>query len=137
MDEESTEELWQNIIHVMEFSPEIYDENFSEPRLAELIGAKYNYVSQAINQQKDWTFSSLVTHYRIREACRRMNDTANFGNYTVEGIGQSVGYSSRSHFVKLFKKHTGLTPSDYMKQCRAGTPPDVPLTPSQGDSSSS
>ena len=123
MDEQSTEELWQNIIHVMEYSPEIYDENFSEPRLAELIEAKQNYVSQAINQQKGWTFSSLVTHYRIREACRRMNDTANYSNYTIEGIGQSVGYSSRSHFVKLFKKQTGLTPSDYMKQCRAGTPP--------------
>ena len=123
MDEQSAEELWQNIIHVMEYSPEIYDENFSEPRLAELIEAKQNYVSQAINQQKDWNFSSLVTHYRIREACRRMNDTANYSNYTVEGIGQSVGYSSRSHFVKLFKKQTGLTPSDYMKQCRAGTPP--------------
>lgn len=129
MDEQSTEELWQNIIHVMEYSQEIYDENFTEPRLAELIGAKYNYVSQAINQQKDWTFSSLVTHYRIREACRRMNDTDIYGNYTVEGIGQSVGYSSRSHFVKLFKKHTGLTPSDYMKQCRAGTPPEVILRP--------
>ena len=129
MDEQSAEELWQNIIHVMEYSPEIYDENFSEPRLAELIEAKQNYVSQAINQQKDWNFSSLVTHYRIREACRRMNDTANYGNYTVEGIGQSVGYSSRSHFVKLFKKQTGLTPSDYMKQCRAGTPPEVLLRP--------
>lgn len=129
MDEQSAEELWQNIIHVMEYSPEIYDENFSEPRLAELIEAKQNYVSQAINQQKDWNFSSLVTHYRIREACRRMNDTTNYGNFTVEGIGQSVGYSSRSHFVKLFKRQTGLTPSDYMKQCRAGTPPEVLLQP--------
>lgn len=118
MDEQSTEELWQNIIHVMEYSQEIYDENFSVARLAELIGAKPNYVSQAINQQPDWTFPTLLAHYRIREACRRMNDTARYGNYTVEGLGQSVGFTSRSYFVKLFKKHIGLTPSDYMKQRR-------------------
>lgn len=118
MDEQSTEELWQNIIHVMEYSQEIYDENFSVARLAELIGAKQNYVSQAINQQPGWTFPTLLAHYRIREACRRMNDTARYGNYTVEGLGQSVGFTSRSYFVKLFKKHTGLTPSDYMKQRR-------------------
>lgn len=118
MDEQSTEELWQNIIHVMEYSQEIFDENFSVARLAELIGAKPNYVSQAINQQPDWTFPTLLAHYRIREACRRMNDTARYGNYTVEGLGQSVGFTSRSYFVKLFKKHTGLTPSDYMKQRR-------------------
>lgn len=131
MDEQSTEELWQNIIHVMEYSQEIFDENFSVARLAELIGAKPNYVSQAINQQPDWTFPTLLAHYRIREACRRMNDTARYGNYTVEGLGQSVGFTSRSYFVKLFKKHTGLTPSDYMKQRRASTPLTVP--PKEGE----
>lgn len=118
MDEQSTEELWQNIIHVMEYSQDIFDENFTVARLAELIEAKPNYVSQAINQQPEWTFPTLLAHYRIREACRRMNDLAHYGSFTVEGIGQSVGFTSRSYFVKLFKKHTGLTPSDYMKQTR-------------------
>lgn len=121
MDEQSTGELWQNIIHVMGYSQEIFDESFNIARLAELIGAKPNYVSQAINQQEEWSFSSLLAHYRIHEACRRMNDTANYGSYTIEGIAQSVGYSSRSHFVKLFKKQTGLTPSDYMKEARLKT----------------
>ena len=119
MDEQSSEELWQNITHVMEYSQEIFDESFNVARLAELIGAKPNYVSQAINQQEEWSFSSLLAHYRIREACRRMNDTANYGSYTIEGIAQSVGYSSRSHFVKLFKKQTGLTPSDYIKEAKS------------------
>lgn len=123
MDEQSTEELWQNIIHVMEYSQEIYDENFSVARLAELIEAKSNYVSQAVNQHDSKGFPNLLAHYRIQEACRRMNDSVNYKNYTVEGFGQSVGYTSRSHFVKLFKHHTGLTPSDYMKQSRASTPP--------------
>jgi AraC-like DNA-binding protein len=128
MDEQSTEELWQNIIHVMEYSQEIYDENFSVARLAELIEAKSNYVSQAINQHDSKGFPNLLAHYRIQEACRRMNDSVNYKNYTVEGFGQSVGYTSRSHFVKLFKHHTGLTPSDYMKQCRASTSPALPLS---------
>ena len=129
MDEQSTEELWHNIVHVMEYSPEIYDENFGVPRLAELIGAKPNYVSQAINQHDSKGFPNLLAHYRIQEACRRMNDNVNYKNYTVEGFGQSVGYTSRSHFVKLFKHHTGLTPSDYMKQSKS--PPSVP--PKEGE----
>ena len=128
LDEQSTEELWKNIIHVMEYSQEIYDENFSVARLAELIEAKSNYVSQAINQHDNKGFPNLLAHYRIQEACRRMNDNVNYKNYTVEGFGQSVGYTSRSHFVKLFKHHTGLTPSDYMKQCRASIPSTLPLS---------
>lgn len=115
MDENTTEELWQNIIHVMEYAPEIYDESFNVARLSELIGIKPNYVSQAINQQREWTFPTLLAHYRIKEACRRINDTQNYAHYTVEGIGQSVGFKSRSYFIKLFKKQTGLTPSDYIK----------------------
>lgn len=119
MDEQSTEELWQNITHVMMYSQEIYDESFNVARLAELVDAKPNYVSQAINQQEEWSFSSLLAHYRILEACRRMNDTANYGSYTIEGIAQSVGYSSRSHFVNIFKKQIGITPSDYIKQAKS------------------
>ena len=119
LDEQSTEELWQNINHVMMYSQEIYDESFNVARLAELVDAKPNYVSQAINQQEEWSFSSLLAHFRILEACRRMNDTANYGSYTIEGIAQSVGYSSRSHFVKIFKKQIGITPSDYIKQAKS------------------
>jgi YesN/AraC family two-component response regulator len=119
LDEQSSEELWQNINHVMMYSQEIYDESFNVARLAELVDAKPNYVSQAINQQEEWSFSSLLAHFRILEACRRMNDTANYGSYTIEGIAQSVGYSSRSHFVKIFKKQIGITPSDYIKQAKS------------------
>lgn len=115
LDEQTTEELWQNIVHVMEYSQEIYDTSFCLTRLAELVGTKPNYVSQAINQQDEWSFPTLLSHYRINEACRRINDISNYGNYTVEGIGQSVGFKSRSHFVKTFKKQTGLSPSDYQK----------------------
>lgn len=115
LDEQTTEELWQNIVHVMEYSQEIYDTSFCLTRLAELVGTKPNYVSQAINQQGEWSFPTLLSHYRINEACRRINDISNYGNYTVEGIGQSVGFKSRSHFVKTFKKQTGLSPSDYQK----------------------
>ena len=115
LDDQTTEELWQNIVHVMEYSQEIYDTSFCLTRLAELVGTKPNYVSQAINQQGEWSFPTLLSHYRINEACRRINDISNYGNYTVEGIGQSVGFKSRSHFVKTFKKQTGLSPSDYQK----------------------
>ena len=119
LDEQTTEELWRNVVHVMEYSQEIYDTSFCLTRLAELVGTKPNYVSQAINQQGEWSFPTLLSHYRINEACRRINDISNYGNYTVEGIGQSVGFKSRSHFVKTFKKQTGLSPSDYQKLARS------------------
>lgn len=123
MDDDVMDELWLQIKRVMETSREIYDEQFTIDQLAELIGAKKNYVSQTINTKTGQAFSVLLNEYRIREACRRMNDHMNYGNFSVEGIAQSVGYGSRSHFAKLFKAATGVPPSTYMKMCKEGTSP--------------
>lgn len=129
MDEDVMDELWLQIKRVMETSEEIYHDPFGVDQLADLLGAKRNYVSQTINTKTGEAFPALLNEYRIREACRRMNDLENYGNYSVEGIAQSVGYNSRSHFAKLFKAATGVPPSAYMKMCKAGTPPGAP-TPS-------
>lgn len=123
MDDDVMDELWLQIKRVMETSREIYDEQFTIEQMAELIGAKKNYVSQTINTKTGQAFSVLLNVYRIREACRRMNDHENYGNFSVEGIAQSVGYGSRSHFAKLFKAATGVPPSTYMKMCKERTSP--------------
>lgn len=129
MDEDVMDELWLQIKRVMETSEDIYHDPFGVDQLADLLGAKRNYVSQTINTKTGEAFPALLNEYRIREACRRMNDLENYGNYSVEGIAQSVGYNSRSHFAKLFKAATGIPPSAYMKMCKAGTPPSA-TTPS-------
>ena len=122
MDDDVRDELWLQIKRVMETSEDIYHDAVGIDQLAELLGAKKNYVSQTINTKTGEPFPTLLTEYRIREACRRMNDQEHYGNYSVEGIAQSVGYGSRSHFAKLFKAATGVPPSAYMKMCKAGTP---------------
>jgi YesN/AraC family two-component response regulator len=129
MDDDVMDELWLQIKRVMETSEDIYHDPFGVDQLADLLGAKRNYVSQTINTKTGEPFPTLLTEYRIREACRRMNDQEHYGNYSVEGIAQSVGYGSRSHFAKLFKAATGVPPSAYMKMCKAGTPPGA-TTPS-------
>lgn len=119
MDEDVMDELWQQIVHLMQTSDEIYQDTFSIERLCDMLGAKRAYVSQTINTKAGGTFTTLLNEYRIREACRRMNDTENFGQYTIEGIANSVGYS-RSYFVRIFKESTGIPPSAYMKLAKAG-----------------
>lgn len=87
-------------------------------RLAELIDEKYWTVSQAINNHYGKNFNALVGEYRINEACRRINDVENYGQFTIEGIATSVGFKSRSNFVTVFKNITGLTPSEYQRMAR-------------------
>ena len=131
MDDDVMDELWQQIVHFMQTSDEIYQDSFNVDRLCDIIVAKREYVSQTINSKTGDSFSTLLNDYRIREACRRMNDTAQYGQYTVEGIAHSVGYS-RSYFVRIFKEATGIPPSAYMKLAKAGKndlyQPSIPVT---------
>ena len=62
-------------------------------------------------------FHQFLNGYRIREACRLMRVT-DPASTTVEYISETVGFKSRTSFASLFKKTTGLTPSEYWKMAR-------------------
>lgn len=111
-------ELTNRILKVFENGDEIFESNFDMNRLAELVGSTYKNVSQTVNEQLGKNFNQVLNEYRIKEACRRLNDQATYGNYTIEAIGESVGYGSRSTFVTQFKTLTGLTPSEFQNQAR-------------------
>lgn len=112
------EELLHRIFLVMERSADVYAPSFSLQRLAELVGENPNYVSQVINEHYGRNFNALLSEYRVKEACRRINDEAAYGHMTLEGIAQSVGIKSRTNFSVVFKQQTGLTPSEYMRLAR-------------------
>lgn len=117
--EEENSDLLHRILYIMENSDEIYDNSFSLGRLTELVdGHTANYVSQAINQQYHRTFSDMLNDYRIREACRRLNNFEAYGHLTNEALAETVGFRSYPNFIKNFKKFTGLTPSVYRKQSK-------------------
>lgn len=115
VDDAVLQDIYQRIKAVMESAPEVYDESFSMARLHEMVGSNTKYISRAISQLGNTDFKSMLSQYRIREACRRMNDVEHYGQYTIEAIAKSVGVTSRTSFIQNFKRQTGLTPSAYLK----------------------
>lgn len=52
---------------------------------------------------------SFVNHVRMERAGHLLQE----GIISIDQIANQVGFSSRSHFSQLFKKHTGQSPADY------------------------
>ena len=52
---------------------------------------------------------ALVNHVRLEKAAKMLNT----GQASIEQIANRVGFSSRSHFSRAFKKHTGVSPAVY------------------------
>jgi two-component system response regulator YesN len=41
-----------------------------------------------------------------------------YEDLTISEVGNICGYTDQNYFSKVFKKHSGMTPSDYQKQMR-------------------
>jgi len=108
----------EKIRNVLETSSEIFSTTFSSETMAELVGEKYKYISQVINEKWGVNFNQLLNKYRIREACKRLMDREHYGHLTIEGLAESVGFNSRSTFTSQFKANTGLTPSQYIAESK-------------------
>ncbi|MEO1216564.1 MAG: helix-turn-helix domain-containing protein [Bacteroidota bacterium] len=74
-----------------------------------------NYLSQSINTLLGQNFNEFINSYRIEEAKLRLLDE-NYSHLSIEGIGNSVGFRSKSAFYTAFKKYTGLTPATFVKE---------------------
>ena len=109
-------------MRVMADTTIISNPNFTIMQLADCIQSNQKYVSQVINERTSLNFNNLLASHRVDEACRRMENTEEFGNLTIEAIGQSVGFGSRASFFNAFKRFRGVAPSEYMKTVRDKNP---------------
>ena len=91
-------------------SPEI-----SLKKLAERLEVNSNVVSKTINSEFSLNFNDYINQKRVKVARKRLL-SADFKHLTVEAIGHSVGFNSKSAFYTAFKKFVGTSPSAFVKQ---------------------
>lgn len=89
--------------------------NFSLTELCREVGSNSKYVSSIINEAYGKNFRTILNERRIREATRRLTDTANYGDCSIADIADSLGYSSATVFINAFKKVIGMTPAVYRR----------------------
>ena len=60
------------------------------------------------------TIKQYVTEYRMEKA----KDLLRNNRLKVLDVASQVGYKDGEHFAKIFRKSTGMTPSDYRERCQ-------------------
>ncbi len=78
-------------------------------KLAELTGLNSNYLMNLFKEQTGMTLMNYIQKQRIEEAKKLLNMT----NDKISSIGLRLNFYDQSHFIKVFKKYTGMTPKKY------------------------
>lgn len=112
--------MLEKVNSVLEDVSVISREDFSLAMLAKMVDSNTKYVLMVINDTYGKNFKTYLNEFRIREACRRLSDTAHYGNMTIQAIYEQLGYKTASSFVAAFRKIIGTTPSQYQKWAKEG-----------------
>ncbi len=91
------------------------NENLCIDDVAVLLHTNSKYISQVINEYYEQNFYNYINSHRIEEA-KSIIRMPGSEKYSLQGIANMVGFSSKSTFNKAFKKFTGNTPSEYRNQ---------------------
>lgn len=92
-------------------------QNYADTALTNsTISDNFNYhpyhLSHILKQETGKTLHQYLLYYRLRIAKNLLLTT----NYSIEEISWRSGFSSNSHFIKLFRENIGITPKHYRKQ---------------------
>lgn len=71
-----------------------------------------HHLSQIINEKLGQNFFDFINRYRVAEAQQWLEDPAK-QHYTILSIALAVGFNNKASFNTAFKKHTGMTPSQF------------------------
>jgi len=83
--------------------------------LTQALDTNRQYLSQIINETYNQNFFTLINNLRIEES-KKMFFNKKHKQLSIMGVANSVGFNSKSTFNTLFKKYTGLTPSQFIKE---------------------
>lgn len=89
--------------------------HYQEPLSIQEISKRFflhpNYISQLFKKKLGVNFTKYVTDLRMKHACHLIRTTT----LTIGEIAERTGYSDYFYFARTFKKHMGITPTEYRK----------------------
>ncbi|MBT2289631.1 response regulator transcription factor [Paenibacillus albidus] len=88
-------------------------ESYFEDVSLKTLGVQYNihpvYLGQLFHKEVNESFTDYINKYRIEKAKEQLRSSG----LKVHEIARNVGYWETGYFYKQFKKHVGISPTEY------------------------
>ena len=97
----------QKIISYIEKS--YSDSNLNVHNVAERFEYTSDHISRLFKQQTGASLQEWIIDFRIKKAAELLKNS----ELTIWQVADRCGYEYIEHFVRLFKKRNGVTPTEY------------------------
>ena len=100
-----------SIIKVVEYIKDNYNKNHSVQHYADICSLDKYYFIKLFGEYTGESPHLFRTKIRIEKAKELLSNT----KLSNAKIAEAVGYSSSYYFSRIFKTHTGISPTEYRK----------------------
>ncbi len=87
----------------------VLNPNFSIAQMAGDFSLSVNYLRNLYKAGTGESLSARITRKRVEAACKLLDNS----DETIDSITEKLGFSTRNYFFTFFKKHMGMTPTQY------------------------
>lgn len=113
LSDSSAREILARLQHLMEMEKPYLNGNLTLAALAEAISVSPHNLSETMNTRLKQSFYDFVNSYRVNEVKRRLQ-AGDAATYSILSIALDSGFTSKTSFNTIFKKHSGMTPSRFI-----------------------
>ncbi len=100
------------VVESMDYIRYHLHERITVPMIAEHVHLNPTYLSELFARETGTTISQYITDQRM-EAAENM---LKYSEYSLGEISEILAYRSQSHFTKVFRERSGMTPGQYRKK---------------------
>lgn len=109
---ETAAKIQKKLLALMQDEKLYKDSELSILDVAQKLNTPRHYITQVLNEKMGKNFYTFINEYRIEDVKERLKNP-DYKNLTVLAIAYDAGFNSKSSFNTLFKKNTGMTPSEF------------------------
>jgi two-component system response regulator YesN len=89
-----------------------YQEDLGIKEVADFLYISEGYLSKLFKNETGYTFGDYLTNYRMKKACKLLTDPT----VKIYEIADKIGYKDQRYFSVLFKKVTGMSPTEFKER---------------------
>ena len=112
MEEKKWRQNYGFVDKIIQYMNEHMDEDVGQKVIAEKFKMHPGYFSRLFKETTGETFSGYFSRIRIERGAQLLKDERK----KIREISNSVGFSNTAHFTAVFRKYTGLSPTDYRQR---------------------